>query len=217
MIGLLYLLFTTFTFVFEQNYGFDESIVGLSYLGIGIGMMIGLFLLGIVSDKIIKNAMARGERITPEMRLPNSLTIPGGVCMAGGLFIYGWTAENHVHWIVPIIGTGFTGFGLLAIFVRTYPPGLWFHLLTTMQMCVQTYLVDAFTIHAASAIAANTVIRSIFGACLPLAGLRMYNALGLGWGNSLLGFLAFALVPVPPLLYVFGERIRTSKRFNVTF
>ena len=84
-------------------------------------------------------------------------------------------------------------------------------------MCVQTYLVDAFTLHAASAVAANTVIRSIFGAVLPLAGLRMYHVLGLGWGNSLLAFVALALVPVPPFLYVYGARIRNSKRFAVTF
>lgn len=50
-------------------------------------------------------------------------------------------------------------------------------------MTINTYLVDAFTIHAASAMAANTVLRSIFGAVLPLCGLKMYAKLGLGWGN----------------------------------
>jgi len=82
-------------------------------------------------------------------------------------------------------------------------------------MCIQTYLIDAFTIYAASAIAANTVLRSIFGAFLPLAGLDMYNALGLGWGNSLLGFVALALIPIPILFYMYGERIRT--KYKVEF
>lgn len=84
-------------------------------------------------------------------------------------------------------------------------------------MTVSTYLVDAFTIYAASAMAANTVFRSLAGALLPLAGQKMYNTLGLGWGNSLLGFIALALCPLPIVFYAFGERIRTSERFRVEF
>ena len=84
-------------------------------------------------------------------------------------------------------------------------------------MPVITYLVDAFTIHSASALAANTVLRSIAGALLPLAGPKMYAKLGLGWGNSLLGFVALAMIPLPYLFYKHGERIRTSPRFQVQF
>jgi hypothetical protein len=72
----------------------------------------------------------------------------------------------------------------------------------------QQYLIDAYTQYAASTIAANTVFRSIVGGLLPLAGLRMYSALSLGWGNTLLGFIALAMVPVPFVFYFFGERIR---------
>ena len=84
-------------------------------------------------------------------------------------------------------------------------------------MPVQTYLVDAFTVHAASATAANTVLRSLVGALLPLAGPKMYDTLGLGWGNSLLAFIALAMCPMPWIFYRYGERIRTSPRFQVKF
>lgn len=84
-------------------------------------------------------------------------------------------------------------------------------------MCVQTYLVDAYTQYAASAMAANAVLRSVFGAVLPLAGLDMYNALGLGWGNTLLAFLALALLPVPIVFSRYGERIRQSRFGQVKF
>jgi hypothetical protein len=40
----------------------------------------------------------------------------------------------------------------------------------------------------------------------------MYNALGYGWGNSLLGFIALGLAPLPVLFYVYGPVLR--KRFN---
>jgi hypothetical protein len=82
-------------------------------------------------------------------------------------------------------------------------------------MPIMTYLIDAYTIHSASVIAANTVLRSICGAFLPLAGPKLYGALGLGWGNSLLGFIALALVPLPWAFWKYGERIRTSPRFAV--
>ena len=84
-------------------------------------------------------------------------------------------------------------------------------------MAVSTYLVDAYTVYAASALAANTVLRSLVGALLPLAGNEMYQTLGLGWGNSLLGFIAMVLAPLPIFFYIYGERIRNSKLFMVDF
>ncbi len=84
-------------------------------------------------------------------------------------------------------------------------------------MPIQTYLVDAFGIYAASAIAASTVLRSLIGALLPLAGRKMYQTLGLGWGNSLLAFIALAMCPILWVFFKYGERIRTSKRFEIKF
>ena len=80
-------------------------------------------------------------------------------------------------------------------------------------IAISMYLIDAFTIYAASALAANTVVRSIAGAVLPLAGLSMYKSLGLGWGNSLLGFIAVGLIPVPILILRYGEWLR--ERFEI--
>ena len=82
-------------------------------------------------------------------------------------------------------------------------------------MCIQTYLVDTFTIYAASAIAANAVLRSLLGALLPLCGLDMYNALGLGWGNTMLGEIALALAPIPWVFATYGERIRTNQKWQI--
>jgi hypothetical protein len=79
------------------------------------------------------------------------------------------------------------------------------------------YFVDAYTVYAASASAAATVLRSLVGALLPLAGNKMYDALGVGWGTSTLGFIAVAFMPVPLLFFKYGQRIRESKRFEVKF
>jgi hypothetical protein len=42
-------------------------------------------------------------------------------------------------------------------------------------MPITTYLIDAFQLYAASALAANTVLRSLAGALLPLAGPSMVS------------------------------------------
>ena len=196
--GIMYLLFTTFTFVFEENYGFSQDIVGLVYIGLGIGMLVGLAIVGVFSDKLIKHLANKHSNgvLKPEYRLP--MLMYSGPFIPIGLFIYGWTAQYNVQWAVPLLGTMFVGVGMLGAF-----------------MCLNTYLIDAFTRYAASAMAANTILRSILGAVFPLFGLQMYNALGLGWGNSLLAFLALALVPIPFLFYWYGERIRTHPRFQV--
>jgi hypothetical protein len=84
-------------------------------------------------------------------------------------------------------------------------------------MPASTYLVDAYPIHAASVAAASTVFRSLLGALLPLAGDSMYNALGVGWGTSVLGFIAVVFIPVPLVFWTFGERIRKSRFAQVQF
>jgi hypothetical protein len=84
-------------------------------------------------------------------------------------------------------------------------------------MPASTYLVDTYTVHAASVSAASTVFRSLFGALLPLAGDSMYNRLGVGWGTSVLGFIAVAFIPMPLVFWTFGERIRKSKLAQVQF
>ena len=82
-------------------------------------------------------------------------------------------------------------------------------------MASSTYLIDAYTSYAASAIAAGTVLRSLLGALLPLAGPAMYSALGVGWGTSVLGFISLAMIPLPFIFIRYGERIRQSKAFRV--
>ncbi|ROV94317.1 hypothetical protein VMCG_08614 [Cytospora schulzeri] len=190
--GYLYLMFTSVTEVFQEYYHFSTSISGLVFLGLGVGSMSGLVLYSTTSDRHIKKMAAReGQGMKPEYRM--QLLPFGAFVMPAGFFLYGWTAQYRVHWIVPIIGTGIIGMGNIIIF-----------------MAMQMYLVDTFTIYAASALAANTVVRSIAGAVLPLAGLSMYASLGIGWGNSLLGFIALALLPVPFWILAKGEWLRTK-------
>ena len=75
-------------------------------------------------------------------------------------------------------------------------------------MSINLYLVDAFPRYSASALAASKVLQSITGAVLPLAGPALYERLGLGWGNSVLAFMALSFSPIPLLFYRYGEKLR---------
>lgn len=205
--GYLYLMFTSITSIFLSTYNFSASTVGLSFLGVGIGSLLGLGYYSIVSDRSVKRKIAKQNEklaadgkepiytVKPEVRLPPLLV--GAPAIPAGLFIYGWTAEYGVHWIVPIIGTSLIGVGNIIVF-----------------MALLMYLVDAYQVYAASALAANTVVRSIVGALLPLAGLPLFDKLSYGWGNSLLGFIAIAMLPVPVFILKYGERLRQKFDFK---
>ncbi|KAJ0283723.1 hypothetical protein Brms1b_010311 [Colletotrichum noveboracense] len=190
--GLLYLLFTTITPIFQGVYGFKAELVGLAYLGIGIGELTSLIVFGTLSDRVSAWRTKSEGRFVPEHRL--ILMIWFAPVMTIGFFIYGWTAHYQVHWIAPIIGTFFIGFGAFFVILPA-----------------QIYLVDVFGSEAAaSALGANILLRCLFGAFLPLAGTKMYETLNYGWGNTLLGFLSLAFVPAPMFFYKYGGWLRSK-------
>ncbi|KAM0130614.1 hypothetical protein ACHAO1_007747 [Botrytis cinerea] len=121
LFGYLYLFITTFPFTFSNQYHFSLSLTGLAYLGLGCGIAIGLFISGKVSDPIFKRLTEKNGGIAePEYRLPAlMLTSP---LIAIALFVYGWTAEKKIHWIVPIVGTSFFGIGMIPAFVSFLLP-----------------------------------------------------------------------------------------------
>jgi multidrug resistance protein len=197
LFGLLFLLFTTLTPVFLQTYGWEPDMTGLAYLGIGIGNFLGIGFVAKTSDATIIKLAKRNKGVyEPEMRLP--LCVFFGFLIPVSFFWYGWTAYYKVHWIVPIISLVPFGFGVMGIFAP-----------------LQTYMIDCFPQYAASAIAGMTCLRCLFGAMLPLAGPSMYATLGLGWGNSMLGFIAIAFIPVPALLFKYGKTVR--ERYPIKF
>ncbi|KAJ5176995.1 uncharacterized protein N7482_002872 [Penicillium canariense] len=188
--GLLYLFFTTIPAVFKNQYGFSTGLSGLAYMGIGLGFMLGLGTIAMTSDRVVvKLTQRNGGKFEPEMRLPAMIFY--ACFLPISFFWYGWTVDKNVHWIAPIIGMMPFGFGMMGIYLP-----------------IQTYVIDCYPSYAASANATLTTSRSLVGALLPLAGPALFDSLGLGWGNSLLGFLALAFIPIPILFSRYGQRIR---------
>ena len=194
--GLMYLVLSTFPGVWENSYSESVGIGGLNYISLGVGFFLGTQICAPINDRIYRRLKAANNGVgRPEFRVP--LMIPGATLVPAGLFIYGWTAYYKTHWIGPNIGAAIFAAGTIIGF-----------------QCTQTYIVDAYTRYAASAVGAATVLRSLAGFAFPLFARQMYAALGLGWGNSLLGFVAVGLgIPAPLLLWRYGEMLRNKSTF----
>jgi len=104
--------------------------------------------------------------------------------------------SGTVHWIVPTLSGLLTGFGIFSVFLQ-----------------LLNYIVDSYLMFAASAIAANTFMRSLFGAVFPLFATYMFNGLGINWAMTLLGCVAALLVPLPVIFYLYGPKLRIKSKF----
>ncbi|KAJ5265520.1 hypothetical protein N7524_006538 [Penicillium chrysogenum] len=194
--GLMYLVLASFPTVWEGKYGQSKGRASLNYISLGVGFVIGLQFCGRLID-IVYERLAKhyGDNGRPEYRLP--LMIPGGLIVPTGLFIYGWTAEYKTHWIAPNIGAALFAIGLIICF-----------------QCCQTYVIDAYTRYAASATGVTAFVRTMAGFSFPLFADSLYRSLGLGWGNSLLGFISLGMgIVAPALLWFYGEWMRAKSPY----
>jgi hypothetical protein len=200
LLGILYLFFGAFPLVFETNHDFQLWQVGCSFLGLLGGMVFAVasdHLWSINYRRLIRKHEAEGHEkgsSEPEFRLPPAIV--GAIFTPIGMFWFGWTTYRSVHWIVPIIGSAVFGFGVVLVFSGIF-----------------TFLVDCYPLYAASALAANSFLRSSFAAAFPLFGVQMYDKLGFQWASSLLGFICIALVPWPYIFFKYGKRIRSKSRY----
>ncbi|KAF4594382.1 hypothetical protein EYR40_009186 [Pleurotus pulmonarius] len=194
--GVFYLFLTTMPLVFEGTYHQRPGIAGLHYIAIGVGLTGASQFNARAMDRIYAYLTKKnGDNGRPEYRLPSM--VPGTLLLPAGLLINGWAAQNHVHWIVPDIGTALIGAGIILNF-----------------QSIQIYVVDTFSLHAASALAAVSFLRSVAGFGFPLFAPAMYEALGFGKGDTILAAVAIAIgCPAPFVFWRFGERIRHASRY----
>lgn len=166
LLGVLYLFFGAFHTVFANNHGFTLSQIGLTFLGIFVGMV-----FGILTDpfwhknyvRLIRNREAAGGEpggSEPEYRLPPAIL--GAVLVPIGLFWFGWTTYSSVHWIVPIIGSAVFGMGYV-ISVRFYysssssdSAGFGAHATyIALHKCTRRWLTDRVVAHCSSSVASS--------------------------------------------------------------
>ncbi|CDW97277.1 hypothetical protein [Sporisorium scitamineum] len=179
--------------------GFNLGESGLMFIAVGLGTTIGGTISIFFSLRYKQLTRFWHNVPPPEERLWGSMV--AGPILVLGAFWLGWTGNYpSVPWYVP---------GLALI-----PIGMSF---TLVFISLLAYIVDCYTFYAASALAANTTIRSAVGAAFPLFTRNAYLGLGTNWASSLLGFVALALTPFPWIFYVYSSKIRRWSKFAPAF
>jgi MFS family permease len=192
--ALLYTTLEVFPIVFLQYRHWSLLVSTLPFISLFVGVLAAVIINLANQPRYARISAAANGKPVPEARLaPMAI---GGFLFAIGLFWFGWTAKPPVPWPVPVVAAGFIGAGFNVIF----------------QQCIN-FLVDTYQLYAASATSANTFLRSLMGAGMPLVAKPMFNKLGVGPAMSILGGVATLMIPVPFLFMKYGLELRKKSRF----
>lgn len=195
---LLYMLFAIYPIVFQQNRGWNTGVGALPLIGAVVGAFLGGFVLFIFGLHDRNRSGEQGRKSSPEDRLPGAMV--GAVLLVVSVFWFSWTAEyNSIHWIVPTIAGVCLAAAILLIFVVFI-----------------NYVIDCYASYAASALAANTILRSACAASSPLFTQYMFDTLGVGGAGSLIGGVAIFLMPIPFVFYRYGASLRARSKYAAT-
>lgn len=151
--GILYLFFEAFPIAFNEERGWKPTIASLPFVSLALGI-IGGGAFGAWNTAVHFKAKVDSGTHTPEHRLPTMIL--GGLLLPIGLFWFAWTSDKNVIWVPQIISIWFIGAGIMLIFMQGF-----------------NYVIDVYLLLSNSAIAANTMCRSIFAASFPLFATAM--------------------------------------------
>lgn len=107
-------------------------------------MLLGCITIAAVTKTRFARKLEKHGKVIPEERL--TPMIAGAIILPIGLFWFAWTSNPHINWVPQVLAGIFIGWGILMVFLQ----GL-------------NYIIDVYMWYANSAIAANTVIRSLAG------------------------------------------------------
>ncbi|EPB90787.1 hypothetical protein HMPREF1544_02365 [Mucor circinelloides 1006PhL] len=195
--GCMFAVETIIPDLYESHYGFNSWQTGLSYLGAGVGNMVGSLLGGMTSDKLLlRSRRLRGGRAVCEDRLTANLWF-AFIFIVFGILLFGWGIEKNLSYWCGIVAFGIQTFGMNQVMTAT-----------------SAYIVDAVPGAGASATASANLIRMIMACVLTLIANPLVASIGPGYtcvflaGLSVVGFCILAI------LKLFGEKMRIRAGFK---
>ncbi|KAK6874740.1 Multidrug resistance protein 1 [Candida tropicalis] len=198
--SIVYLFFEVFPIYFIGVRGFTTIELGCTYFASVSGVVIACsFYIPIIRHQFTKPIL-RKETVYPEVFIP--MAIVGGVLLSVGYFIFGWSATRHTHWIGPLIGASINSMGTFLIFQTLF-----------------NFMGASFKHeYIASVFASNDLFRSVVASVFPLFANPLFNNLAtkefpIGWGSSVLGFIAAAMISIPVLFYLNGPKLRARSKY----
>ncbi|KAH7407270.1 putative multidrug transporter, partial [Cadophora sp. MPI-SDFR-AT-0126] len=166
--------------LFARTYHLSSLHIGLTFIGNGVGCIIGTLTTGKFLDmdyaRFKKGFDGAAEDFPLEKARLRTLYL-WSVLQMGACLVFGWTLEKGVHIAVPIICTFVLGWAA-----------------TSIISVVSTFMVDVYPKKGASATAALNLLRCLMGAGGTAAVLPIVNGIGAGWTFTLLvGIMIVAL------------------------
>ncbi|KAJ7043049.1 major facilitator superfamily domain-containing protein [Mycena alexandri] len=196
--SLFFLWFESFPIVFSGIYHFDLGKSSLPFAAYYVtGIITYIFYVCYqtyhIKPRYIAAAKA-GKTVPPEIRL--EIGLMASIFIPTSMLIFGYTAREDIHWIVPVIGASL------------YLPGIF---LTFLSILI--YIASSYHNYAASALAGNDFFRSTMASVFPLFGTIYFQNLGLGTGGAVLAGIAVALIAVYYTLWRFAGRLRARSKY----
>lgn len=193
--GTVYLLFVAYPAVFGVLHRLSPGSVGLTFLGFFAGTIVAsVYSLAVDQRQYIKAFEKNDNKpLPPEWRIRS--TMPGSIIITVALFWFAWTSFESVSFWSPLVAGGVFGIGLFLVFMNFI-----------------VYITEVYIANAASAMAANTIVRSAFGAGFPMFGEQMYRNLTPKWASTVLAFISVVMIPIPFILSKYGPTLRRMSR-----
>ncbi|KAF2107733.1 polyamine transporter [Lophiotrema nucula] len=192
--GLSFLFNGAFHIIFgPTGYGYNTIGVGLSFLGICVGITIGLFT-NIHQERYYQRRIAESQRREDAQDVPEARVYHAHIATAVlpiSLFAFAFTAKPEIPAIVPIIVSALWGWSFYTLILMTL-----------------TYTEDAYKTYSASALAGIGLVRNIAGAAFPIAGRKLFLNQGTQMSCIILGAFAMVMVPIPAILTKYGKALR---------
>ena len=171
-------------------------IIGLIYIPSAVGYVLSSLFGGKWTDSImVREAQkagrydARGRLVyRPEDRMRENAWI-AAIIYPCAMIWYGWTAERHMFWLVPLTANFFFGVGSMLIFSMA----------TTM-------LTEFMPRKASSGVAVNNLIRNIFSCVGVVVAQPLIEAIGNGWLFTGAGVIAASSSVVVWAMRRYGPR-----------
>ncbi|EJT97844.1 MFS general substrate transporter [Dacryopinax primogenitus] len=187
------------TIYMSFGHGMNSGVSGLMFLPLFLGGCAGvaLYIWGFNPRYERFMRMCDPRPVPPERRL--EMAIVGGPLFAISFFWFGWTSYPSISFWSPMMATFPLGIGITLIFLSLF-----------------NYIIDAYLLVAASALAGSTVVRSSFGAGFPMFATQMFDKLSPRWPSTLLGCIALLMIPIPVILMRYGAFLRRKSKYSPT-
>lgn len=188
--GVYYCMIQTIPRVFRTLHNFNSGEVGTVYVTMVAGSFLGI-LSNLIQERLFRKYQhTRG----PEARL--IMGCAGAILFPASMYLFAWTATPSFSW----------GISIFAITLYIWSSFI-------IYLGVFSYLPDCYGPYASSALAGQSLFRSLTGAIFPLFVDGMFIKMGFTWANTLFASLAVALIPVPFVLFFCGASIRKRSKY----